>query len=287
MGLRTPQTSPDRLHYGNLKYRIYTLLEVGDGGRIGKLTDIFIMLLIVANVGALMLETVDWIYRLYGKVFILFEIISVAIFTAEYLGRLWVSTELDAYRNPITGRLKFAASPYMIVDLLAILPFFVGAIFLGGVDLRFLRGLRLFRFFRLFKLTRYSESLQIFTESIRIKKNELFITFCIGVVLMVVASSAMYFAERHAQPETFRSIPSAIWWGAITLTTVGYGDVHPVTPIGRAIGVVVSFIGIGIVALPASILASGFIEVARGDVGTCPHCGEKVTDDEMDSRELL
>jgi voltage-gated potassium channel len=236
------------------------------------------MLLIVINVLTVMLETVDSIYAAYAGEFFVFEAISVAVFSTEYLGRLWTATEHPDYSHPVWGRLRFAVSPYMIIDMLAIAPFFVGAI----VDLRFLRALRLFRFLRLLKLARYSESLQLFIRAIQMKREQLVITSIVGTILLFVSSSLMYFAERSAQPEEFSSISAALYWGVITLTTVGYGDVTPVTPIGKALGMIVAITGIGVFALPASIMASGFIEAAKEQTTRCPHCKREILEEDLE-----
>ena len=136
------------------------------------------------------------------------------------------------------------ATPYLVIDLLAILPFYVGVFVL---DLRFLRALRLFRFLRLFKLTRYSNSLQSLGAVVRRKKADLIVTLSATLMLLLMASSTMYFVEKDAQPEAFSSIPAAMWWGVATLTTVGYGDVYPVTPVGKAVGAVIAALGVGTV----------------------------------------
>lgn len=257
---------------------VHNLFKVGAGGRTGWYLDTGIMILIVGNVIAVILETVDPLYTAYGYEFYLFEVVSVAIFSVEYLGRLWAATEHPEYSNPIRGRLRFALSPYMLIDLIAILPFFLGFL----VDFRFLRAIRLLRFLRLFKLARYTESITLFATVLRKKKEDLVVTSTIGGVLLLLASSLMYFAERNAQPDAFGNIPEALWWGVVTLTTVGYGDVHPETVLGKVIGAAVAVIGIGLFALPASILASGFMEVATEDPEyACPHCGEWVTEDDL------
>jgi voltage-gated potassium channel len=253
----------------------HRIFEVGAGGRLGYYIDTAILVLIVLNVLAVMLETVDPLYEAYGREFYGFELLSVVVFSTEYLGRLWAATEHPEYDHWLWGRLRFAATPYMIVDLLAIVPFFLGAI----VDLRFLRAIRLLRFLRLFKLARYDDSMALFTDVIRRKKSDLVVTFSATGLLLLLASSVMYFIENEAQPEAFPSIPETLWWGVITLTTVGYGDVHPVTPLGQLFGAVVAVLGIGLFALPASILASGFIEAAGVDesdveLAYCPCCGE-------------
>lgn len=256
-------------YYRETRARAYDVFEVGAGGRKGLAFDYAIMALIVANVVAVIMETVDPLFVSYQRAFYGFEIVSVAIFTVEYAGRIWVAPEHPKYAHPVWGRLRFATSPYMVIDLLAIIPFYVAFL----VDLRFLRAIRLLRFLRLLKLTRYSESLQLFFTAVRLKREQFVITSVVGVILLLTASSLMYFVERSAQPEAFASIPAAMWWGVITLTTVGYGDVTPVTPLGKAIGALVAVIGIGLFALPASILASGFIEAAQGETVECPHCG--------------
>jgi len=256
-------------YYRTTRRRAYDVFEVGAGGRIGLYFDYLIMGLIIANVAAVSLETVDPLFAAYGRAFYGFELLSVAVFSVEYLGRVWVATEHPKYRHPLWGRLRFVTSPYMVIDLLAIVPFFLTAF----VDLRFLRAIRLLRFLRLLKLTRYSESLQLFFTAVRLKREQFVITSVVGVILLLTASSLMYFVERSAQSEAFSSIPASMWWGVVTLTTVGYGDVTPVTPLGKLIGAVVAVIGIGLFALPASILASGFIEAAQGDTVECPHCG--------------
>lgn len=235
--------------------------------------DVFIMSLIAVNVVVVMLATVESLYAAHTRFFVVFEAVSVAVFTAEYVGRLWTCTLDPAHADPVVGRLRFAGRPLLVIDLLAILPFFLSGFL---VDLRFLRSLRLLRFFRLLKLARYSESMRRFGYVLREKREDLTIALAATTILLLVASSLMYFAERSAQPEAFSSIPEAMWWGVVTLTTVGYGDVYPVTPIGRTIGAIIAVLGVGLVALPASILASGFIEGEEHSGGHCPHCGEFV-----------
>ena len=257
---------------------IHGLFKVGAGGRTGGYVDYFIMVLIVLNVIAVMLETVDSVYASYASEFFWFEAISVLVFSVEYISRLWAATEHADYQHPVWGRLRYAISPYMVIDLLAIVPFFFGAI----LDLRFLRALRLLRFLRLFKLARYSDSITLFVQVLRLKREELVITSVVGALILLMSSSLMYFAERGAQPEEFSSIPASLWWGVITLTTVGYGDVTPVTMGGQALGAVIAVTGIGLFALPASILASGFIEAARGKIDRCPHCGEEILEEDLE-----
>lgn len=264
--------------YRTLRRQAFELFEPGLGGRVGHYVDWFIMALIAANVAAVILETVDALAASYGSFFHSFELFSVAVFTIEYAGRVWSAVDNPDFEGPITGRLEFASRPLLIVDLLAILPFYL---VVGGfqADLRFLRALRLIRLFRLLKLARYSKAMQSFSVVIHEKKEKLVLAFSSNILLLVLASSVMYYIENPHQPEAFSSIPRAFWWGVATLTTVGYGDVHPITPLGQFVGAIVAMLGIGLFALPASILASGFIEQAddgETDGQYCPHCGEKL-----------
>lgn len=259
--------------YADVRRRTYRLFAPELGGRLGYLVDWFIMTLIAANVLAVMLETVNSLAAQYHPIFHWFERVSVMIFTIEYAARLWSAVETADYDGPITGRLRFASRPLLIVDLLAILPFYLAIVGITA-ELRFLRALRLIRLLRLLKLARYSRSLQALSRVLRNKKPDILIAVFANSVLLVIASSVMYYAENPAQPEAFSSIPQTLWWGVVTLTTVGYGDVTPVTPLGQLLGAITAILGVGLFALPASILASGFVEEAVGETRRCPHCGE-------------
>ena len=236
--------------------------------------DIFIISLIVANVLAVVLETEPGIHERFSYFFLYFEIASVFLFSLEYAARLWACTAEPRFAHPLWGRVRFAVSPLALVDLLAILPFYFYFI---HIDTRFLRSIRLLRLFRLFKLGRYSESFQTLANVLQSKKEELAVNFFILFILLVSASSLMYFVEHETQPRAFASIPAAMWWGVATLTTVGYGDVTPVTPAGRVLGGVLALLGIAMFALPTGILAAGFHEEMqrrrRPGRGCCPHCG--------------
>lgn len=236
---------------------MYELFEPRLGGRAGRVVDWAILLLIAVNVTAVMLETVDPIYERFTRGFHWLEVVPVAIFTVEYLARIWSAVEAAEYRHSVRGRLRFALKFLIVIDLLAILPFYLAALGIG-LDLRFLRALRLVRLFRMLKLARYSAALERFVEVLRDRREKLVIAFSANLVLLMVASSAMYLVEHPAQPDAFPSIPETMWWGVITLTTVGYGDVVPVTPLGQLVGAVVAILGIGMFALPAALIATGF-----------------------------
>jgi len=149
----------------------------------------------------------------------------------------------------------------VLIDLLAILPFYLPMII--PLDLRFIRAIRLLRLFRIFKIGRYSKSLNVLKDVIRNKKEELVLIIFVVLIMLVIFSSLMYFVERDVQPEAFASIPHAMWWAIITLTTVGYGDVYPITVLGKILGAMIAFLGIGMFALPAGILGSGLIEAIQ------------------------
>jgi len=244
------------------KKRLYEILEIAAiRDRISKLFDIFIMSLITLNVIAVILATVERLNLQYQYFFRIFEIFSVTIFTIEYLLRLWTCTINKNYRNSFTGRIKYIFTPYAIIDLLAILPFYLPMII--PLDLRFIRAVRLFRLFRLFKIGRYSKAVVILKKLLKDKKEELLLVIFIAFILLIIFSSLMYFIEKEAQPEAFSSIPAAMWWGITTLTTVGYGDIYPITTLGKIVGALIAFLGIGLFALPAGILGSGLVEATR------------------------
>ena len=236
--------------------------------------------LIFLNVAAVVLETVDWINLRYAFIFSAFEIFSVAVFTVEYTLRVWSCTANPDFKDPVRGRLSFMVTPFALIDLIAVLPFYMPFVF---ADLRFIRARRLFRLFRVLKLARYSDSLKTFVDVLKLKKEELLHMFFAIMILLVVSSSLMYDVEHDAQSDAFSSIPAAMWWGIVTLAKVGYGDIYPVTPWGKFIGSVVVILGIGLFALPTGVLASGFAEVLaqrkeeKKKAGMiCPHCGRHI-----------
>lgn len=230
-----------------------------DNNRVGRWFDRMILSLIAINLLAVILETLPDLEAGWRVVFLVIETVSIGIFTVEYILRLWSSVENPGYDKPLSGRVRFALRPMMLIDLLAIVPAYLPFI---GVDTRHLRGLRLMRVFQLLKIGRYSRSLQTMSRVFLIKREELIITLSALVILLVIASSLMYYAEHEAQPDNFSSIPATIWWAVITVSTVGYGDVVPVTVLGRAIASVIALLGVGLFALPAGIVASGFSQEA-------------------------
>lgn len=238
---------------------MYEILEPSwEQGKLSSAVDIFLILLILANVAVILLETVAPYDTQFYSVFRYFELFSVSIFTIEYILRLWTCTVNPQYASPFSGRLRYAVTPFALIDLFAILPAFIP--FIIPVDLRFLRILRLIRLVRVFKLARYSDEMALFFRVLNRKKDLLFILVSFVAVLVVISSCFLYYAEHDVQPEKFASIPDTMWWSIATLTTVGYGDVYPVTPVGKFFAALTAIFGIGLFALPAGILASGFVE---------------------------
>ncbi len=239
-----------------LRQRIAELLQPHrENDLLGRSVDIFLIALIVLNVIAIVLESVPRYGNQYAQEFYRIEVFSVAIFTIEYLLRLWTAPEIrgeDGHRSGQT-RLKYALSPMALIDLLAILPFYL--MFFVSIDLRFLRVVRLLR---IFKLTRYSGAMNILLSVLKEEASSLFAALFILLVLLMLASSGIYLIEHQIQPDAFGSIPDSMWWAMATLTTVGYGDVTPITPMGKFFGGCITVIGMGMVALPAGILASAF-----------------------------
>lgn len=249
------------------------LEPAASGDRASRTVDTCLILLILANVMAAILETVAEIKSAYAPQLLWFEYISVGIFTLEYFLRIWSCTA--AGLSSIRGRLGFMARPMLLIDLAAILPAFL--IFMG-IDLRMIRIVRLIRFFRIFKMARYSRAMQLLGRGLGARREELLMSLLLGVFAMIITATFMYFAEREAQPEIFSSIPAAFWWAVTTLTTVGYGDAYPITLLGKILGGIAQVIGVGVFAIPTGIMASAFLEQMEQEnretlTGNCPRCG--------------
>lgn len=268
--------------YHFTKKKVHGLLHpeiVGDK-HWDKIINVFIIVLIILNVIAVMLETDSTIVNLPGakQFFHYFDWVSVIIFTIEYVLRVWSSNHEEKYKHSFWGRLKYMASPGAIIDLLAILPSYLHAII--GLDLRVLRMLRLLRFFRLFRLTAYMKSAHMITNVFKKRINELALSLVLVIFLIILASCVMYFAE-HLHPENkakFTSIPATIWWSVVTLTTTGYGDMYPMTTLGKCMAGMIMLTGVAFFALPAGIITAGFLEEFRSNrikkTHRCPNCGE-------------
>ncbi len=247
-------------------------------GAFSRAFNAFIVVLIMLNILAMILESVKEIRDWIPGYFTWFEYFSVAIFSLEYSLRVWTSVEDPRYRRPILGRLRFALTPLALVDLSAVLPFYLPFIRADLRGLRMFRLVRIMRVMRVAKLGRYSESLQMLLRVVRSRWEQLLSSILILLILAIVSASLMFYAENEAQPKAFSSIPAAMWWAVATLTTIGYGDVYPVTVIGKFMASIIAVLGIGMFALPTGILGSGFMEELDKNKKPrqCPHCGKEL-----------
>jgi voltage-gated potassium channel len=243
----------------------------------------FIVALILLNVLSIVLESFENLYLKFNLIFRYFELFSIAVFSVEYLLRLWTADLKIKCENRLYSKLLFMISPLAIIDLLAILPFYLPMLI--PFDLRFLRILRIVRLLRVLKLARYSKVLNLIGKILKDKKDELIVTFFMTFILLLVASTLMYYIEHDAQPDAFPNIIVSLWWAIATLTTVGYGDVYPVTGWGRLLSGIIAILGIGFVALPTGIISSSFMkelsiktkeEYMEKPIKNCPHCGKKI-----------
>ena len=236
-----------------------TLESVKRDNRSCRAINLFIFSLIVLNVLAVILESVESVHESYKVQFFVFEAFSVGIFTLEFLTRLWLSgNRIKDPESRRTARLSYIFSIEGIIDLAAIAPFYLSMFI--SIDLRFLRALRLVR---IFKLTRYSPAMSLLLKAIHREHQAIKAAIFLLTIALVVAACGIYYCERNAQPDDFGSIPAAIWWAVATLTTVGYGDVTPITIGGKVFAVFVMILGVGMVALPTGILASTFGDELR------------------------
>ncbi len=258
--------------------RLWEILDVAKpGDRSSLAIDTFILLLIALNVFAVILESVEFLRNAYAPLFRAFEVFSILVFTVEYIGRLWSCVENKRYARPIWGRIQYALRFMTLIDLMSFLPSYLPLL---GLDLRFIRILRMFRIIRIFKIGRYYASLTLIKNVLLSRKEELVLTTVLMFTLLVISSCVMFFCENAAQPDVFSNIPATMWWAVSTLTTVGYGDAYPITPIGKICGALIAILGIGMFALPTGILGSGFIEEiqtrkSRASM-VCPHCGKPI-----------
>lgn len=247
----------------SLRRSVYLALETArDGDRLSKAIDTFLVSLIALSIVAVVLESIPELELRYADLFYWVEVVTVSVFTVEYVLRVWTSIEIPRYADGrlsgFSNRLRFMTTPYALIDFLAILPFYLVMFgVFGGIDMRFLRAVRLLR---ILKLTRYSSAFDMLMTCCRENMRSLGAAFFVLLTVMLLAASGMYFFERESQPVAFGSIPAAMWWAFATLTTVGYGDVTPITVGGKIFGALITVVGIGMVALPTGILASGYAQ---------------------------
>jgi len=259
-----------------LRKRLYLTLEPSAKGGIWETIFEFILIsTILLNILAILIDSIPEIHNQYAGLFRKFEIFTILFFTIEYIARIYSIVEDARYSDPLKGRLKYITSPMAIIDLLAFLPFYFVFV---PMDLRFLRIFRLMALFRLFKIARYLHALKIFKRVLLDRKEQLVLSFLFILFILVIISFIMFYAEHDAQPDKFTSIPATMWWGIATLTTVGYGDMVPITSLGKFLGGIFAIAGVGLLALPAGILSSGFYEMLhqKPEPKQCPHCGKEI-----------
>ncbi len=265
-----------------IRRRIFEIISKAENGDIvSRIFDSLIMSLIFLSILSIVLESFENIAARCSGLFRTFEIISVAVFAVEYLLRIWTADFL--YPGAKHPRLKYIFSPMALIDLFAILPSLLPFV---SVDLRFLRMVRLLRLFRLlrvFKLGRYLDALATVVSVMKKSSSQLIVSVALCLFVMLFSAIIMYTVENPVQPEQFPNVITSLWWAICTLTTVGYGDIYPVTAVGRFFASIISLVGIGIIAIPTGIIAAGFTSAIerRGEtVSPSLILSEGITEDE-------
>ncbi|MCR5816297.1 MAG: ion transporter [Ruminococcus sp.] len=238
----------------DIKKRTFQIISIGQRGDLpSKVFDITITLTILANIATMLLGTFEE-FNGYSQAFKLTELVTVFIFAIEYILRIWTADLLYPKLSPAKAKLRFLVSFDGMVDLLTILPF----VYLSGFIV--FRILRVARIFHLFRINTGSDSFAVIVSVIIEKKNQIFSSLFIIIVLMIASSLGIYSAEHEAQPEAFNNAFSGMWWSISALLTVGYGDIYPITAGGRIMGMIIALLGVGVVAIPTGIISAGFVE---------------------------
>jgi voltage-gated potassium channel len=274
------EVSGMKVAYERAHATIYSLIrDDGENDFAASIFDGIIISLIAVNVLLVILDTFNgfpaWVLTMFRRC----ETVSVIVFTLEYAARLWTSDYMRPTMPPFVARLRYVVSFMALVDLLAILPFYLPFIF--HVDMRVLRMIRLLRLLRILKANRYTSALAVIGEVVKRKASQLVSAMVVVIFLMVIASVLMYNVECLAQPSVFENAFSSLWWCVATLTTVGYGDIYPITPVGKVLSGVIALLGIGLVAIPTGVISAGFVEETNavkddGEKQYCPYCGKKI-----------
>lgn len=266
--------------YSKIQKRTHEIISsAAAGDKISKAVDLFFIVLIMLNVVIVVADTFA-LPAAVRRIMSVVETISVIIFTIEYVIRLWVSVLDFPALSPVRARVKYVLSLQAIIDLVSLLPFYLP--FLFPVNLIVLRVFRIFRLMRLFKVNRYTKALSSIAEVFKRKAHQLISSMLVVFMLMVIASVLMYNVEHDVQPEVFDNALSGLWWAVATLTTVGYGDIYPMTAAGRILSAIIALLGIGMVAVPTGIISAGFSEqIEKAEKSDeekvfCPYCGKKI-----------
>lgn len=239
---------------------------------IARYANYFLTFLIVTNALFVALETVPEVGIRYRTPFWWFEAVSTGLFIIEYLTRLWVCVEQGRYVHPVSGRLRYAVQPLPLLDLTVIVTYWM------PIDLRFLRVARMVRLLKVLRLAHFEESLDKIADGLRKRRALIVVAITMMVLCIYASSSLVYQVEHGQQPAVFTSIPGTFWWAMETLTTIGYGDMVPITPLGKFFAGMISIFGIGIFALPTAIVTAAIVEAGVSDPQsvTCAHCGHPV-----------
>lgn len=270
-----------------LRSKVYDIIREDDVNKLsGTIFDSILIGFIIVNVIFIILDTFHlpaW-YQMISRIV---ETVAVAVFSLEYIVRVWTAPLVYPHKKPIVARLTYIFSFMALIDLLSILPFYLPLFVPTGLEA--LRSLRIIRLFRVFKITRYTDALTIIGNVFKKKAHQLFSSVLIVFLLMLVASMIMYDIESAAQPDKFDNAFSAFWWAVSTVTTIGYGDLYPITTLGKIIGGIIAFLGVGLVAVPTGIISAGFVEESRlmekkkehatkpaHNKEYCPYCGNKL-----------
>lgn len=247
----------------SFRAKVFALLEpTGHSGRLHTYLDNFIVFWVALSIGCVIFETVEPLHILFAREFYVIDVVAFSIFTIEYAARLYAAPENPDYQGLRVPRWSHIKSGQAVIDLLTILPFLLESFFSQHLDLRFLR---VFRLMRMLKLTRYTSAMETLYKVVKREWQIIFASVFVMMLMVILTASLGYLFEHPVQPDKFENIPQSIYWAVITLASVGYGDISPITPMGRALTVVLALVGIGIFAIPAGLLASAFTDQLRID----------------------
>jgi len=261
-----------------MKEKIYNVIKVDKNkGLLGKDFDKFVVGAIVINIASCILETFD-VNIIVSKLLTALEWMTVIFFTIEYLLRIYTAEYLYPHMGKVKAKIKYIFSFWGIIDFISFFPFYLPFFFPNGIMV--FRMFRIMRMVRIFKINRTSDALDLIGRALKSKKKQLISSIWVIVVLLIASSLTMYDIEHDAQPEVFQNALSALWWATSAIFTIGYGDIYPITVFGKIMAIIISILGVGLVAIPTGIIFAGFveqIEKSRGGKNKyCPHCGEKL-----------
>lgn len=263
------------------KKRVYEVVNGSVKTPLSKMFETLIIFLILGSILVVVLESVS-LPTIGHEILSVLNIMTIIVFSAEYIVRVWVSDLRYPKLHPLKARIKYMLSPMALVDLIAILPFYMP--FLFPFDLRTIRMIRLIKVFRIFNMNEYTHGFYIILSVLKDRAAQLISSLFVVTILILISAVTMYNVESAAQPTVFKNALSGVWWAVCTLTTVGYGDIYPITFFGRVFAAIISILGIGLVAIPTGIISSGFIEATskenhkshKDKIHYCPNCGIKL-----------